>query len=332
MKIKIIDNKFSIEKWEQRAFHPLQSFHFGEARKKMGIKIIRLGEFENNNLVNTYQMSLHQLPFNYQIGYLPRSVFPSVLSLKFLYEYGKKNRIVFIKIEPYIFKNQIKIMDISNFYWLKKSSHPLFPEWTQILDLTKSEEELMKNLHHKTRYNIRLAQKKGVEVKELSSQKGFEIFIQLYFETCKRQHYHGHNFDYHQKLWDILQKNIAHIFIAFYQGIPLAAYQVWLYKDRVYYTYGGSSEKYRKLMASNLLMWEVIRWAKKNNAKRFDLWGSLPPNYSISHPWAGFTRFKQGYGTKFVSFIGSYDLVTNPLIYSLYSVVYPIRQLFLKIF
>ncbi len=330
MKIKTIKGDLSVNKWEEKALHPLQSFFFGEARKKMGIKILRWGEFENDRLMNVFQMSLHQLVFNYQIGYLPRSVFPSIDSLKFLYQYGKKNKIIFIKIEPYIFKTENKEKEIANLFQLKESSHPLFPKWTQILDLTKTEEELLKKFHHKTRYNFRLAQKKGVIVKELTNKKGFEIFSQLYFETCKRQHYHGHNLGYHQTLWDFFQRKIAHIFIAFYQEIPLAAYQVWFYKNRAYYTYGGSSERYRNLMASNLLMWEVIRWAKRNGAEWFDLWGSLPPNYSLSHPWAGFTRFKQGYGTKFVELVGSLDLVIDPIFYSLYSFIYPIRQIFLK--
>lgn len=331
MKIKIISDNLSVKKWEEKALHPLQSFSFGAVREKLGVKIIRWGEFDTDKLINVFQMSLHRLPFNYQIGYLPRSVFPSINSLNFLYQYGKKNKIVFIKIEPYIFKNEIKANNLPNFSQLKKSPHPLFPNWTQIIDLTKSEQELMKKLHHKTRYNIRLAQKKGVIVKELTNEKGFEIFTKLYFDTCQRQHYHGHDRHYHQTLWNVFQKKIAHIFIAFYQKIPLAAYQVWLYKNRAYYTYGGSSERYRNLMASNLLMWQVIRWAKKSGAQWFDLWGSLPPNYSFSHPWSGFTRFKQGYGTEFVELIGSYDLVIEPFFYSLYNLIYPIRQLLLKL-
>ncbi len=330
MKIKIINNGFSFKRWEKLVNHPLQSFLFSEARRRMGIKILRWGEFENEKLINVFQMSLHSLPFGYQIGYLPRSIFPSLDSLKFLANYGKENKIIFIKIEPYIFKKTMESIDIPSVFKLKKSTHPLFPNWTQMLDLRKSEEELMKKFHHKTRYNIRLAQRKGVVVKELTDEKGFDIFSKLYFETCKRQHYHGHNLRYHRILWEFFKKRIAHIFIAFYQKIPLAAYQVWLYKNRAYYTYGGSSERYRNLMASNLLMWEVIRWAKRNGARWFDLWGSLPPNYSPSHPWAGFTRFKQGYGTEFVELVGSFDLVIDPIFYYLYNLIYPIRQLFLK--
>lgn len=333
MEIKEIDNQLKNSSiWEKKANHPLQSWSFGEARRELGIEVLRLGEFKKDALINIFQISLHPLIGDYKIGYLPRSLFPSSKMLNYLYQWGKKNKIVFIKIEPYEEQNRNLFFQISrdNNFILLKSPHPLFPEWTQMIDLQKSEDELFKNLHYKTRYNIRLAQKKNVVIKQMDNEQGFEIFIKLYFETCQRQKYHGHNYRYHSTIWKKFQKKIAHILIAFYKNFPLASYQVWLYKNRLYYVYGGSSNQYRNLMASNLLMWETIRFGKFNKAKIFDLWGSLPPNYSLNHPWAGFTRFKQGYGGRFVQLIGSYDLIINPFLYNLYSFVYPFRKFFLK--
>lgn len=299
--------------------HSLQSIQWEKARKQMGIETIRIDGF---------LITLHKVFGNLKIGYLPRSNFPSIKTLNKLYNFGKKNNLIFIKIEPYQELNKLK-----NYYFiknLKKSSHPLFPEWTQILDLTKSEEELLKLFHQKTRYNIKLAIKKNVIIKEESNNKGFETFIKLYFETCKRQKYHGHNYQYHKIIWDNFKNNIAHILIAYYQNIPLAAYQLWFKDKIIYYVYGGTSDQYRNTMASNLLMWEAIKLGKKLGAEKFDMWGSLPPNYSLSHPWAGFTRFKQGYGTKFIQMVGSYDLIINPILYQIYSTIYPIRQFILN--
>ena len=197
---------------------------------------------------------------------------------------------------------------------LSISPHPLFPSWTQILDLTKSEDELLKSFHSKTRYNIRLAEKKGVVVKEMSNDKGFEIFSKLYFDTCKRQKYFGHTPKYHQIVWNSLKKDISHILIAFYNDTPLAAYELFYFKNILYYPYGGTSLEYRNLMASNLLMWEAIKLGKKSGAEKFDMWGSLSPGYDSSHSWSGFTRFKEGYGTKFTEFIGSYDQIISGLL------------------
>jgi lipid II:glycine glycyltransferase (peptidoglycan interpeptide bridge formation enzyme) len=329
--IKIIEENFNPAIFNNKAFHPLQSWDWGEVRKKMGLNTLRVGEYQKNQLKNIFTLTLHKIPLtSFKIGYLPRSVFPSKEVLEFLFNFGKKNNLIFIKIEPYekLTNNNLTIKQFNN---LKNSPHPLFPKWTQILDLSQSEEEILKNMHHKTRYNIRLAQKKGVIVKEMSNNEGFKIFSKLYFETCKRQHYFGHNLKYHQIVWQNLKEKIAHILIAFYKNEALAAYQIWIYKDIGYYVYGGSSDKYRNLMGTNLLMWEAIKMAKNKGVKKFDMWGSLPPNYLPNHPWAGFTRFKQGYGGKFVEFIGSFDLIINPFLYSLYNLAYSLRKIYLRL-
>ncbi len=299
--------------------HPLQSLEWEKARNQMGIETKRIDGF---------LLSIHKLPLiKYKIGYLPRSSMPNKKVLEKLYQFGKNNNLIFIKIEPYEEKSsELKIKNSK----LVKSPHPLFPNWTQILDLKKSEEELLKSFHQKTRYNIRLAQKKGVIVKEESNDQGFEKFIRLYFETTKRQKYLGHNYHYHKIVWENLKNKIAHILIAYYQNTPLAAYQLW-YQDKIlYYVYGGTSDLYRNLMASNLLMWEAIKLGKKLGGEKFDMWGSLAPDYEKNHPWAGFTRFKQGYGTKFVEMLGSYDLVINPFLYQIYNFVFKIRKIYLK--
>jgi len=331
--IKIIDSKNLINFWEEKAYHPLQSWFWGEARKKMGVEVLRIAEIKNKKIQNVFQITFHPLPFSTKkVGYLPRSVFPSKKVLDFLYDYGKKNNLIFIKIEPYVYQAETRNTKFEiKKYKIQKSPHPLFPSWTQILDISKDENELLKNMHSKTRYNIRLAQKKGVVVKEESSDKGFKIFANLYFQTCKRQKYFGHNYHYHQIVWETLKEKIAHILIAYYKEEPLAAYQIWIYKNQAYYPYGGSSEKYRNFMGANLLMWEAIKLAKKLGAKKFDMWGSLPPNYSQKHPWAGFTRFKEGYGGKFIEMLGSFDLIINPLWYKIYSFIFPFRQLILKL-
>jgi lipid II:glycine glycyltransferase (peptidoglycan interpeptide bridge formation enzyme) len=330
MSIKIIPDDFSnISNYDKKAFHPLQAWEWGEARKKTGVEVVRVGQFKDDELTNVFQLTLHPIPYSkLKIGYLPRSVMPTKKVLDFLYDYGKKNNIIFIKIEPY--EEISNINPPAGGQKLIKSKHPLFPKWTQTLDLNKSEDELLKSFHSKTRYNLRLAEKKGVVVKEMSNEEGFEIFSKLYFETCKRQKYFGHTPKYHQIIWDSLKKDIAHILIAFYNNIPLAAYELFYFKNTFYYPYGGTSLEYRNLMASNFLMWEAIKLGKKLGAEKFDLWGSLPQNYDVSNPWAGFTRFKEGYGTKFTEFIGSYDLVIQSTAYKLYNLSNKLREFYLR--
>ena len=327
MQVKIIEADFKSTDYNKAAYHPMQTWEWGNAREKMGISLLRLGEFENNVLKNVYQVSFHNIAYTkYKIGYLPRSIYPQNNILDYLSSYAKKNNIIFIKIEPYIKKDDANKLINNKEFTIIKSQHPLFPKWTQVLDLTKSESLLLSQMKSKTRYNIKLAKKKGVEIKEMSNEQGFEIFSKLYFETCKRQKYHGHNEKYHKILWESLKNNIAHILIAFYNNTPLAAFELFYFKNILYYPYGGTSLKYRNLMSSNLLMWEAIRLGKQLGAKTFDMWGSLAPDYDTNNVWSGFTRFKQGYGCEFVEMIESFDLVVNKGMYKLCGLGHKLRS------
>ncbi|OGK13193.1 hypothetical protein A3A93_02380 [Candidatus Roizmanbacteria bacterium RIFCSPLOWO2_01_FULL_38_12] len=335
--INIISDTFDRELYNNAAHHPLQSWEWGQARLETGVNVIRVGEYKDNHLHNVFQMTLHPVPHTkWKIGYLPRSVMPSIKVIEFLFEVGREHNLIFIKLEPYIsvIGNQYSVISpelmTDNRQQIVKSKHPLFPDWTQILDLNGTVDELLKKMKSKTRYNIRLATKKGVTVKEQSDDQGFEVFLKLYFDTCERQHYYGHDEKYHRIIWENLKNKIAHILIAYYKDEPLAAYELFNFRNRFYYPYGGSSIKHREMMASNLLMWEAIKLGKNLGAKEFDMWGSLPPNSDTSkNDWGGFTRFKEGYGTKYKQFIGSYDLVVKPALYKIYTLAHQLRSVYL---
>jgi len=314
-------NSISKTNQNELALHPMQTGEWGEARERVGVKVEKIVDDHA-----IFQFTIHPIPLTpYSVGYLPRSVKPTESVLKQLFEYGKKNNLLLIKLEPYIpFESSFQHSTLN--FQLVKSPHPLFPEWTQILDVTQSEENLLKNMKSKTRYNIKLAEKKGVVIKEMSTDEGYLLFENLYFETCKRQKYHGHTRSYHKAMWDSLKGSQAHILGAFLGETPLAAYELLYFKKRFYYLYGGSSLLHKNVMAPNLLMWEAIKLGKKLGAEEFDMWGSLPPTYPESHPWAGFTRFKEGYGTKFTHLSASYDLVVNPLLYKMYNLIYKMRE------
>lgn len=338
--IKVVSKTYDVAQWNIISTHPMQSWEWGEVRKKEGKTIVRFVEYgKKDEAKAVYLLTTHPLPYTgYSIGYIPKSTPPSMEFLEYLKSYAQEHRLIFVKLEP----NTLSDSAFGTQHLaLVESNHPLFTPWNQVLDISLSEEELLKNMHPKTRYNIHLAEKKGVQVHEMSSEEGYRIFEKLYFETCARQKYHGHTRAYHQNIWQHLSRSSlrgesdesssairlsSHIFVAFYKDTPLAAYQLWHFQDTLFYVYGGSSEEYKNVMAANLLMWETIRLAKKLECKTLDMWGSLPPTYDLKDPWAGFTKFKQGYGTKFVEYAGSYDLVVNPLLYRLYSIAQTIRQ------
>lgn len=296
--------------------HVIQSWEWGEFRKQTGVEVVRLGEFEGNKLKNAYQFTIHSVPYMKQkIGYLPKGPMPNKVMVDSLSLIGKQKGIAYIKLEPDVEADK-KLESRVESLGLVRAKRSLFTKYNFVLDISRSEEEILASMHPKTRYNIRLAQKKGVEVYDSVEDKDFEIYLKLYFETTKRQKYFGHTQNYHRLVWETLKKaGMARVMIAKYEKEPLVAWMLLNFKETLYYPYGGSSDLHRDVMASNLVAWEAIRLGKKLNLKSFDMWGALGPEPDTKDPWFGFHRFKAGYGAKHVEYIGSFDLVINPMYY-----------------
>ena len=309
--------------------HPLQSEEWAKFREKTGIRVIR---------ENDIQLTIHKIPHTkLTIGYFPKGNLPDKKMIARLKKIGKREKTVFIQIEPNVEKTKNLIFDYKKL-GLITSFHPLFTKFTFKLNLNKSEEELFKNTHPKTRYNTRVAQRHGVKISEDNSEKAFSEYLRLTRETTKRQNFYAHTENYHKLMWETLKKQkankdklSAHLLTAMYNNRTLAAWIVFVYKDTLYYPYGASSSEHKETMASNLMMWEVINFGKNLGLKKLDMWGSLGPDANPSDPWFGFHRFKQGYGPDLIEFIGSYDLVINPIMYRLYKLTDKIRWAYLKI-
>ncbi len=308
----------------------MQSWEWGEFRKSLGIPVLRYGLYHGNKLSRVFQLTFHKIPFtNQYVGYLPKGPVPDKELAKALKKIGKEQNCAFIKIEPDV-QSSVVSRQSSDFH---KSPKPLFTKYNFIIDLTKSEEELLKNMHPKTRYNIKVAQKHGVKVEQSSDDKAFEIYLKLYFETTQRQGYHGHNENYHRKVWQTLRDaNIARLLIAFYKHEPLTAWMLLNFKDTLYYPYGGSSKLHPEVMANNLVAWEAIKLGKKlalpagrQGFKKFDMWGADFKR--------GFHKFKQGYGGQLVEYIGTFDLILNWPVYLMFTLVdklMPLKVFLLK--
>lgn len=330
------------EAYNQVVSHPLQSWEWGEFRLKTGLKVVRLGVFDGKKIIGSYQLTIHPIPYTpYTIGYLPKGPLPDQAMLDSLKKIAKSENCLFLKLEPNIAPHpQIHQFLLKNGCRLGK---PLFTQYSFILDLTPSEETIFSKMSPKTRYNIRLAQKNGVSIQEDNSPEAFKDYLKLSAETTHRQGFYAHDEKYHRLMWETLQPSgIARLLTATYQKKVLVTWILFLFPqkkttegslfhDTLYYPYGASSREHRELMASNLMMWEAIKWGKAHGAKTFDLWGALGPNPNPKDPWYGFHRFKEGYGAKLTEFIGTYDLVINPHLYPLYNWVDKLRWIFLKL-
>ena len=293
--------------------HPLQSPAWGDFRKAMGIEVVRLSD---------WQLTFHTIPHTFwTVGYFPKGPKPTQKMIDELKKLGKQKRAIYIQIEP----NTTEKVN------LKPSHHPLFTKYTFILDLTKSEDELLARMHPKTRYNIKVAQKHNVLIKDDTSPEAFREYLRLTQETTSRQGFFAHNKTYHETMWKIMREaGIAHLFTASYEGEVLSAWIVFVWGNTVYYPYGSSSRNHREVMAPTLLLWEIAKWAKKKGLKYFDLWGAMGPEPDIHDPWYGFHRFKQGFTPRLVEFSGSFDLIINKPLYILYTLADTIRWTLLR--
>lgn len=311
--------------YEKIAKHPLQSWAWGDFREKTGVTVRRMVGFEGNEAVSQLQVTFHQIPHvGYTVGYYPKGMWPDELQLAALKDLGEREHALFIKLEPDVSAPPYQTTDIAG---LKhnlqdngcREGRPLFTKYSFILDLRPSEDELLANMKNKTRYNIRVAEKHGVEVQEDNSDEAFAVYLALMKETTTRQKFYAHSQAYHQSMWQIMREaGIAHLLKATYQGHTLVTWILFHYKHRLFYPYGASSRSHREVMASNLVMWRAIQLGKQWGCTSFDLWGALGPTPNPTDPWLGFHNFKLGYGGDLAEFIGSYDLVINPQLYSWY--------------
>ena len=299
------------EEWNKQVSHPLQAYEWGEFRQATGVKVVRGGGM---------QITIHKIPHTpWNVGYLPKGPMPTKEQVEVLGKVAKENNCIFIKVEPKVEAQDFQKEMLDFRKWGFVAGRPLFTKYNFVLDVTPSEEQLLASFKQKTRYNIKVAEKRGVTVEIDNSEAAFERYLQLTEETTKRQGFYAHSRDYHQTMWDSLHPaGIAHLLTAKYEGEIITTWVLFKFGDSLYYPYGASTREHREVMANNLVMWEAIKLAKKWGLHYLDMWGALGPEPDSHDPWYGFHNFKSGYGARHVEYVGTWDYVAMPLLYKLY--------------
>jgi lipid II:glycine glycyltransferase (peptidoglycan interpeptide bridge formation enzyme) len=324
-------------RYDQVAQHPLQSWAWGEFRRATGVEVERLGVFnDQGRLEQVVQVTFHPIPIlGGQAGYIPKGPAPTANFFPALEDLGQRHHALFIKHEPNVLFPADQTDVYKDLRLLLAANHcqigqALFTPYTFVLDLTPSEEELLANCKSKTRYNIRLAEKKGVTIGEDTTEQGMADYLRLLEETTERQNFYAHNRQYFETMWQVLgQDPMFHIFTARFEGQVISAWIVFIYNGVGYYPYGASSRAHKEVMANNLLMWEVLKFAKQQGCTSFDMWGALGPDPDPHHKWYGFHRFKEGYGAILMQSLGTYDQVIVPTMYSLFTLGNKLRWQYL---
>ena len=193
---------------------------------------------------------------------------------------------------------------------------------TIMLDLSSSEENLLERMKSKARYNIRLAERKGVKIRRGDSSD-YPMLYRMYAETSIRDGFAIREEGYYQIVWKTFsEQGMAEPLIAEVDHQPVAALILFYFARKAWYLYGMSSAQHREKMPNYLLQWEAIRQAKAKGCQVYDLWGA-PDTFDETDPLWGVYRFKTGLGGEVIQTIGAWDLPVQPLLYRLYTQILP---------
>ena len=225
-------------------------------------------------------------------------------------------------IGPPAKRNQEFRLNFNTNKWnLVKANSDILPSNTIFIDLKKDKNELLKKMKPKTRYNIRLSQRKGLSVRNVGLEN-IDIWYSLYKETASRNHIFLDDIDYFKTMLNTTSNNSLSpaeikLLIAELNGKPLAAMFLAISGRRGTYLFGASSSVNRKCMATYALQWQAINIAKLKGCTEYDMFG-VSPNPNPAHPMYGLFRFKSGFGGRLYHRMGCWDYPLQEKSYEIY--------------
>ena len=207
------------------------------------------------------------------------------------------------------------------------------PKAVMRVDLTPDWDELLAGFHKKWRYNIRLAARKGVVVRDDCSREDMDVFFDLLQVTARRDGFQVRSRSYFHDIWELLiERDLAKLFMAYAGDDPIAGAIAFVLGKQCWYVYGASADEHRNLMPNHLTQWEIMRWAKVRGCAVYDMRGVSPEvdGEPADERLAGLNRFKRGFGAQYVEYIGDWDLVFSPLWYGLFRRALPLARRFMS--
>jgi lipid II:glycine glycyltransferase (peptidoglycan interpeptide bridge formation enzyme) len=288
------------------------------------------------------QILFRRLPLGWTVGYIPKG--PAVdwrnknqcqALFAAIHAEAKQQRAIFLKVEPHAWlpgyspndqpPEQVDaLLTFFNDAGFMRAG-AIQPQSSIMVDISGDEATILAAMKQKTRYNIRLAEKRGVTVQQ-GDEGDLAGFYQLSQLTAQRDGFGIHSAGYYETAYRLFSPRQCALLVAEFEGELLAALMVFYQGQEAYYFYGASSNYHRNLMAPYRLQWEAIRWAKAQGCRRYDLWGipdtdpdTLEEEFAEHNEglW-GVYRFKRGFGGQIVKSVGAFDYVYNPIFYKLY--------------
>jgi len=272
------------------------------------------------------QVLFRKLPLGYSVAYIPKGpvgrhweqLFPELDTL------CQQHKAIMLVIEPDCWEPSFEADFFSHLDGIFTEEHTIQPRRTILVDLEPEEEQILADMRQKTRYNIRLAEKKGILVSESHDIEAFYAMMQT---TGERDGFAVHQMRYYQEAYATFSPLGQCILLqAIFEDKPVAALMAFACGERAWYFYGASTDQERQRMPTYLLQWEAMRWAKAKGCTTYDLWGV--PDFDEAHLEAHFTehndglwgvyRFKRGFGGQLVRSTPALVKAYRPLLYRLY--------------
>jgi len=309
MEIKEINDKNIWENFlaqcQEKTF--LQSWNWGEFQKIMGNKIWRLGVYDNQRLLSVVLVVKIEAKRGrfllIQHGPISKKLFEELKKI------AKNEKCDFIRVAPLLEKNDENKKSLKDLGFRESPMHASAYEATWKLDITPSEEELLKNMRKTTRYLIRQAQKNPeIEIVKSDKIEDAELYQKLNEKVSKYQRFTPFSFDFVKNEFEVFAKdNQALLFFGKYKGEIISSALIIFWQGIGFYHQAALDPNYHKIPVAYLLQWEVIKEVKKRGCKLYDFWGYVDPKKEPRHPWAGPTLFKTGFGGKAYQYLKTQD-------------------------
>ena len=305
-----------------------QSLEWARVKTSWKREVI-LAEDENKKIIGSLMVWVRKIPIFGNIMYSARGPICDIHDMEVLQqltegakELAKKYNAIVLRIEPDIksddedFKNIMLQLGFSIKDDAKNFREEIQPRYVFRLDTKgKTEDEIFKAFHQKTRYNVRLATKKGVTIKE-GNKEDLKDFHKIMVTTGIRDGFITRPLEYFEKMYDELGPEHMKVLLAYYEGKPIAGVIPIMYGNKTWYLYGASSNEHRNLMPNYLLQWEMIKIALSRKSDIYDLRG-VP---GIADNSNGLYRMKKGFGAEYTEFVGEVYMPYKPLMYNLYKI------------
>ena len=304
--------------------HVLQTWEWGQFKQRWGWTPRYLSSPQHDaaalvlrRTLSPLKLNLLYVPKGPALDYADAATVDRVLDD--LIDLARRERAIFIKIDPDLPQSDRSILRDRG--WRFSAEQIQFRN-TMLIDLTPPDDQLLAAMKPKTRYNVRLAEKKGVSIRS-GDVADLDLLYTMYAETAQRDGFIIRPIDYYRDAWgSFIQSGLAQPLIAEVEGEIVAGLILFHFADRAWYMYGMSRNVHREKMPNYLLQWAAMRWAKRRGCTTYDLWGAPDELTEADSMW-GVYKFKEGLGAAFTPHAGAHDFVISRFGYWLYSVAMP---------